>query len=101
MNSNPNDAELGPLLRKNYQVSPEKNTAFRAEVWVRIEANRRTPATWSAWLRLNASKLALVAAICATLAGTGGGLLAAAETNRQREQLVQQYLASIDPHQKN
>ena len=32
-------------------------------------------------------------------AGTGGGLLAASQANREREQLIQRYVVSIDPHQ--
>lgn len=99
MNPNSNDAELGPLLRKNFQVSPAKNPAFRTEVWARIEANRKTPATWSAWLRLNAVRLAFIAVASMTVAGTSGGWIAKAQAQQNREQLVQRYLDSLDPHQ--
>lgn len=101
MNPNSNDAELGPLLRKNFQVGPTKTPAFRAEVWARIEANRRSPTTWSAWLRINATRFALLAVATVTIAGVSGGWIAKAQTEQNREHLVQQYLASIDPHQKN
>lgn len=100
MNPNPNDAELGLLLRENFHTSPTKNPAFRAEVWARIEANRRLPATWSAWLKLNAVRFAMIALATAALAGVGGGWIATAQAEQTREQLVQSYLASIDPHQK-
>jgi len=101
MNPNPNDAELGPLLRENFQVGPAKNPAFRAEVWARIEANRRSPATWSAWLRLNAARFAMIVIVTVTISSVGGGWVAKTQAKQNREYLVQQYLASIDPHQKN
>ncbi|MFT3868692.1 MAG: hypothetical protein QM715_09345 [Nibricoccus sp.] len=100
MNPNPNDAELGPLLRENFQVGPAKTPAFRAEVWARIEARRRAPVTWSAWLRLNAMRFALLTIATITIGSVGGGWIAKAQTDQNREQLVRQYLASIDPHQK-
>jgi hypothetical protein len=101
MNPNSNDPELGPLLREHFQVGPAKNPAFRAEVWARIEANRRSPATWSVWLRLNATRFAMLAIATATIGGLGGGWIATAQAQQNREQLVERYLASIDPHQKN
>jgi hypothetical protein len=39
------------------------------------------------------------AAASIVFAGTGGGLLAASQANREREQLIQRYVVSIDPHQ--
>lgn len=100
MNPNPNDAELGPLLRENFQVTTGKNPDFRTAVWARIEAGRRVPATWGAWLRLNATRCAMLAVATVTIAGVGGGWIAKAQAEQNREQLVQKYLASINPHQK-
>jgi hypothetical protein len=100
MNSNPNDEQLGPLLRDNWQVRPVKNPDFRTEVWARIEATRRAPATLGAWLRLNAVRFAFLTIASIAVAGTSGGWIAKAQANQNREQLVQRYLASIDPHQK-
>ncbi|MFT3783193.1 MAG: hypothetical protein QM790_14385 [Nibricoccus sp.] len=99
MNSHSNKGPLNQLLRANWQVEPVKNPAFRAEVWARIEANRRAPSTWSAWLRVNALRFASAAAACVIIASVGGGWIATARASQEREQLVQRYLASIDPHQ--
>jgi hypothetical protein len=100
MNSNPNDEQLGPLLRNNWQVRPVKNPDFRTAVWARIESTRRAPATLGAWLRLNAVRFAFLAVTSVAIAGAGGGWIAKVQTNQNREQLVQRYLASIDPLQK-
>ena len=100
MNSNSNDEQLGPLLRDNYHVTPVKNPDFRTAVWARIESTRRAPATWGAWLRLNVYRFAFLAVASITIAGIGGGWIATAQAKQDREQLVERYLASIDPHQK-
>lgn len=100
MNSNPNVEQLGPLLRNNWQVRPVKNPDFRTAVWARIESTRRAPATWGAWLRLNAVRFAFLAIASISVAGTSGGWIARAQANQNREQLVQRYLASLDPFQK-
>jgi len=101
MNSNLPDENLGPLLRGSYQTTPERNPGFRSGVWARIEARRRAPATWSAWLHLNMFRFASLAVATVAIAGFGGGWIATAQANRDHEQLVQRYLASIDPHQKS
>jgi hypothetical protein len=98
MNSHPEDTELRDALRAHWHVHPQRNPDFRTSVWARIEASRRSPATWGAWLRLNTLRLASVAAVCVALAGVGGAWLARAEASHTRDQLVQRYLASIDPH---
>ncbi|MBK9991014.1 MAG: hypothetical protein IPP19_09835 [Verrucomicrobia bacterium] len=100
MNSNLNDEQLGPLLRNNWQVRPVKNPDFRTAVWARIEAARRAPLTWGAWLRLNAARFAFLSVASIAIAGAGGGWIATAQANQNREQLVQRYLASLDPLQK-
>ena len=99
MNPNPDDAQLGPLLRSSLQVNPVRNPDFRTAVWARIEAGRRVPATWGAWLRLNAARCAFLAVASIAVAGIGGGWIATEQASQNREQLVQRYLASIDPHQ--
>ncbi|MBW8780671.1 MAG: hypothetical protein JF599_02115 [Verrucomicrobia bacterium] len=99
MHSHPDDKSLRDLLREQWTVAPVRNPGFRAEVWARIEAARRTPATWGAWLRLHLLGVSMVAAASIVFAGAGGGLLAGARDRHEREQLVQRYLISIDPHQ--
>jgi hypothetical protein len=98
MNTTSEDGTLGPTLRKHWQVQPRCNPNFRTAVWARIEAARQTPATWNAWLRLNLARFAGVTVACVVLAGAGGVWLAREQSDRNREQLVQRYLASIDPH---
>jgi len=100
MNSNPNDEQLGQLLRDSWQVRASKNPDFRTAVWARIESARRAPVTWGAWLRLNVYRFAFFAVASVAIAGVGGGWIATAQAKQDREQLVDRYLASIDPHQK-
>jgi hypothetical protein len=100
MTPDPDDASFRQSLREHWQVSPPRNPGFRTAVWARIEAGRRAPATWSGWLRMNLFRVSTFAAASIFVAGAGGGFLAQAQASRDREQLVERYLASIDPHQK-
>jgi hypothetical protein len=100
MNANHNQDPLGPLIRKSWTVSLRSNPNFRSAVWTRIEASRQLPATWSGWLKLNFTAVAMYAAASIVLAGAGGGYLAATQANRDRDQLIQRYVTSIDPHQR-
>lgn len=99
MKTHPHDEALRQLLLRGWTVEPRADPGFRAAVWARIEAARRMPATWSGWLKLNLVRVSYCAAASIVFAGTGGGLLAASQANREREQLIQSYVVSIDPHQ--
>lgn len=98
MNTNPQDDALRRLLRL-WTVDPRRNPGFRTAVWAQIDSARRMPATWSGWLKLNIVHVSYCALASIVFAGTGGGLLAASQSNREREQLIQRYVVSIDPHQ--
>ncbi len=98
MKTHPQDEALRQLLR-HWTVEPQVDPGFRAAVWARIDSARRMPATWSGWLRLNLVRVSYCSAASIVFAGTGGGLLAASQANREREQLIQRYVVSIDPHQ--
>jgi hypothetical protein len=100
MNNHLNDQQLCQLVRQSWTASPKSDPGFRAAVWARIEAGRRLPATWSAWLKANLASVTVYAAASVVVAGTGGGLLAANQAGRERDQLIQRYVASIDPHQR-
>jgi hypothetical protein len=100
MSTDHNDDQLGPLIRRAWTVSAQSNPNFRTAVWARIEAGRRLPATWSDWLKLNLASVTMYAAASIVLAGAGGGYLATNQTNRDRDQLIQRYVTSIDPHQR-
>lgn len=99
MKTHPHDEPRRELLQRSWTVEPHPDPGFRAAVWARIEAARRMPATWSDWLRLNVARVSYCAAASIVFAGTGGGLLAASQANRERDQLIQRYVVSIDPHQ--
>lgn len=98
MKPEPTDESLTRLLRERCAVAPERNPEFRATVWARIEARKRGPATWVAWWRTNSLRFGTLAVASVMLAGVGGAWMARWESQRTREQLVQRYLASIDPH---
>ena len=100
MNTHPQDQALRQLLRRSWIVEPRIDPGFRTAVWARIAASRHLPETWFGWIRLNMVRVTYYAAFSVLLAGTGGGLLAASQANREREQLIQRYVVSIDPHQR-
>jgi hypothetical protein len=100
MTPHSHDGPSRQALREHWQVSPECNPGFRTAVWARLEAARNAPATWGAWLRLNFFRVSSFAVLAIALAGVGGGALARTQASQQREELVQRYLASIDPHQR-
>lgn len=100
MNNHLNDQQLRQLLRRSWTVSPKSDPGFRAAVWARIEVGRRLPATWSAWLKAHVASVTVYAAATIIVASAGGGLLAANQAGRERDQLIQRYVASIDPHQR-
>ena len=100
MNNHLNDEQLRQLVRQSWTASPKSDAGFRAAVWARIESGRRLPSTWRAWFKANLASVAVYAAASVVVAGTGGGLLAANHAGRERDQLIQRYVASIDPHQR-
>jgi len=96
----PDQDSLRQALRRSWTVSPQVNPGFRGEVWARIEARRRVPVTWGGWLKVNFARAATFAVVSVALAGISGGLLGARKTEYEREQSIQRYVASIDPHQR-
>lgn len=95
-----NDERLRQWVRQGWTVSVDRDPGFRAAVWARIEARRRLPATWGAWLRLHLAGVVAGAAVVVLAAGAGGSLLASRQVEREREARIQRYVASIDPHQR-
>jgi hypothetical protein len=100
MSTDQKDDQLGPLIRRSWAVPAKSNPSFRSKVWTRIEAGSRLPATWGSWLKLNFGRVTMYAAASIALASVGGGYLAASQANRNRDQLIQRYVTSIDPHQR-
>lgn len=100
MKNHLNDEQLRQLVRQSWTATPKSDAGFRAAVWARIEAGRRLPGTWTAWVKANLASVTVYAAASVIVAGTGGGLLAAQQTERERDQLIQRYVVSIAPHQR-
>lgn len=99
MNSSLADDDLRRLLRRAWPTpSFPPDPTFRAAVWARIDALNQQPETWVFWLRGHMRGVAFSAAASIVFAVAGGGFAAAAGFEREREQLVDKYLASIDPH---
>ncbi len=98
MNADSQDAALRRLLRESWTVLIRPNPNFRALVWARIEALKHRPQTWAAWLKMHLLGVGMAAAASLAVAITGAGLLAQKHAQREQEQLVSRYVASIDPH---
>lgn len=98
MNTEFNDDDLRDFLRKHWRVEVGETPGFRRAVWARIDAERRAPASWGAWLRLHFVGVGALVAASLVLAAAGGAGLAGAREARERERVVARYAASIDPH---
>jgi hypothetical protein len=98
MNTQPNDDGLRRLLRENWPAGVRSNPQFRSSVWARIDALRHGPQTWGEWLRLHVLAVGLAGAASVVLAVAVSGWAANREFERERERMVQRYVASIDPH---
>lgn len=99
MSSPNNEDHLRQLLRQSWPTSAATSAQFRAAVWERIDAAKRRPATWAAWLRLHVPGVSVAGVAVILVAGIGGNLMARHQTARMREAQIQRYVASIDPHQ--
>ncbi|MBX7122157.1 MAG: hypothetical protein K1X42_08500 [Opitutaceae bacterium] len=99
MSSPKNDDHLRQLLRQSWPASVSTSAQFRTAVWARIDAAKRNPATWAAWLRLHVPGVSVACVAVILVATVGGNLMARHQTDRMREALIQRYVASIDPHQ--
>lgn len=99
MKTDPQDIALRRLLRQSWPSEEIPiNPGFRAQVWARIDALERNPQTWAAWLKLHLLGVGMAAAASLAVAVAGSGLVAQKIAQRDREQLVGRYMASIDPH---
>jgi len=98
MKTHPQDDALRGLLRDSHPADAQANPRFRAEVWSRIEAARRQPRSWFAWARIHLFGVGTVVAASLIVSAAGGGWIAKVQVAHEREQLVERYLASIDPH---
>lgn len=98
MKNHPQDAALRHLLRESWTVDTPPSPNFRAQVWARIEALRREPQTWSAWLRFHLLGVGMAAVASVAVAVIGAGSVAQNKIEHDRDQLVGQYVDSINPH---
>lgn len=98
MKTHPQDEALRSLLRESHPADAQVNPRFRAEVWTRIESARRQPRSWFAWARIHLFGVGTVVAASLIVSAAGGGWIAKVQVAHEREQLVERYLASIDPH---
>lgn len=98
MNSHTQDEELRRLLQAHDTARPKITPGFRAAVWARIEARRREPATWWAWVGRHAGGIATAAAASVALTAGAAGWVATQQHGRERELAVERYVSSIDPH---
>lgn len=98
MKTSCDDEKLCQLLRDNWAVNSQTNPNFRTAVWARIETYRHQPSTWGGWLRNHIRGVASLAIACVAIAIAGGGFMARASSQHERGQLIERYLASIDPH---
>ena len=98
MNSLPPNDPLKRALRA-WSPAVAPNPRFRAEVWARIEQAQTRPPSWTAWARQHLWPVTGLAATTAVLAVALGVFTAQAQAGHAREEMLQAYLVSIDPHQ--
>lgn len=99
MNTDPKDIKLLQILRRSHPTEVVPNPVFKSSVWRRIERDQNTALTiWSAWLRARAWPVLASAVTCFMVAGWIGAQLGDEARHRHRTELLNRYLASIDPH---
>lgn len=98
MKTHPQDDALRSLLRESHPAVADPNPRFRTAVWERIEAARRQPRSWFAWAHIHLFGVGTAVAASLLVSAAGGGWIAKVQVAHEREQLVERYLASIDPH---
>lgn len=98
MKTHSQDDALRSLLRESHPAETQPNPRFRAEVWARIEASRRQPRSWFAWARIHLVGVGAAVAASLIVSAAGGGWAARVQSAHEREERVERYIASIDPH---
>lgn len=98
MNADPSDSKLIQLLRRSHSSEAATNPTFKASVWRRIEKDRAPSTGWVGWLRGQAWPVFASALASLALAGWLGTQLGDLAQHRHRDELMNRYLASIDPH---
>lgn len=94
MNASDPDPTRTALLSA-WQVKPDRNPAFRTEVWRRIE-RRRATASWPGYLRAHAPLAAGALLATVALAGWTGHVQAREQTRLQREAMAKAYVQALD-----
>lgn len=88
------DERLARALAE-WRVTPRRDALFRASVWARIEATRRT-SSWMGYARAHAVGLASAMALALVLGGWAGREQARAQVAADRAEIATAYVQSLD-----
>ncbi len=95
MSPSPSKDPLSGLLAQ-WRITPTHNAHFRSNVWSRIEAGNRQPATWSAFARAHSGLVAAVVT-ASMLVGAWTGLNEAREhRDAERQAIAASYVHTLD-----
>ena len=93
---NPADFEnLLPRALADWRVTPRCNPNFRADVWARVERERRAP-TWTGYLRAHGAVIAAALAVAVLVGAWSGRERAKAREAQAQAALVADYVHGLD-----
>lgn len=93
---NPTDSErLLSRALADWRVTPRRSPKFRADVWARIERDRRAP-TWTGYLRAHGALVAAALAVAVLIGGWSGRERAKAREAQAQAALVAEYVHGLD-----
>ena len=78
-----------------WRVTPRRNPNFRADVWARIERERRAP-TWTGYVRAHGALIAAALVMAVVVGAWSGREQAKAREARAQAALVADYVHGLD-----
>jgi hypothetical protein len=94
MNSPNENSRLSTILT-GWQVTPNRDPAFRARVWARIEASKKL-ASWPGFVRAHPTAIAGTLALAMVAGAVVGREQARARAEMDRGQLASAYVKALD-----
>lgn len=93
---NPADSKpLRPRALADWRVTPRRHPNFRADVWARIERERRAP-TWTGYVRAHGALVAGALALAVLVGAWSGRERAKTREAQAQAALVAEYVHGLD-----
>lgn len=94
MNPAESESSLTRALAE-WRLTPRRHPNFRADVWARIERDRRAP-TWTGYLRAHGALVAAALAVAVIVGAWSGRARARTQDEQAKAVLVTEYVRGLD-----